>query len=134
MTEAGLDVRAVAVEPGKFMIADAGVLLLGVQYVKKSFGNLFACVDGGTFNSVPRPAIYPEAHHEIVNASRTDGRPRTAVTVAGNLCETGDVFAKDRVMPAPKKGDILAVLSAGAYCRSMASNFNLREIPREIIL
>ncbi len=134
VSEAGLDIRAIAVEPGKFLIADAGVLLLGVNYVKKSCGNIFACVDGGTFTSVPRPAIYPEARHEIVNAMRVDGAPRTRITVAGNLCETGDIFAKDRPMPLPRRGDILAVLCAGAYCRSMASNFNLRDIPREIIL
>jgi len=54
--------------------------------------------------------------------------------VAGNLCETGDVFGKEIEMPVPKRGDILAVLYTGAYCKSMASNFNLREIPKEIII
>ena len=56
------------------------------------------------------------------------------VTIAGNLCETGDVFGKERLMPIPKSGDIIAVLHTGAYCRSMASNFNLRQIPREILI
>jgi diaminopimelate decarboxylase len=56
------------------------------------------------------------------------------LTVPGNLCETGDVFRKEIRMPTPKKGDILALLCAGAYCRSMASNFNLREIPKEILV
>jgi len=54
--------------------------------------------------------------------------------VAGNLCETGDVFGMDRLMPLPASGEILAVLGAGAYCRSMASTFNLRDIPREILI
>ncbi|MBP7705897.1 MAG: diaminopimelate decarboxylase [Candidatus Aminicenantes bacterium] len=131
---AGLSVRALALEPGKFLVGDAGVLLLGVEYVKESYGNIFACVDGGTFNTVPRPAIYLTAHHEIVNAVRVDGTHKARVTVAGNLCETGDVFGRERSMPLPESGDVLAVLCAGAYCRSMASNFNLRQIPREVLV
>jgi len=131
---AGLSVRALALEPGKFLVGDAGVLLLGVEYVKESYGNIFACVDGGTFNTVPRPAIYLTAHHEIVNAGRVDGTHKARVTVAGNLCETGDVFGRERSMPLPESGDVLAVLCAGAYCRSMASHFNLRQIPREVLV
>jgi diaminopimelate decarboxylase len=134
VARAGLAVRALAIEPGKYMVGDAGVLLLGVEYVKESYGNIFACVDGGTFNTVPRPAIYLSAHHEIVNAGQVDGPHKARITVAGNLCETGDVFGRERSMPLPGSGDVLAVLCAGAYCRSMASNFNLREIPREILL
>ena len=134
VAEAGLGVEAIAVEPGKYLVADAGVLLLGVEYLKESYGQLFACVNSGTYNSLPRPAIYPQARHHIVNCNRIyDGRMRP-VTVAGNLCETGDVFAKEIPMPVPRRGDILAVLSAGAYGRSMASNFNLREIPREVLI
>lgn len=134
VAKSGLSVEALAIEPGKYMVGDAGVLLLGVEYVKESYGNIFACVDGGTFNTVPRPAIYLSAHHEIVNACHVDGPVKARITVAGNLCETGDVFGKERSMPLPQSGDILAVLCAGAYCRSMASNFNLREIPREILI
>jgi len=69
-----------------------------------------------------------------VNAGRVDGQNKARITVAGNLCETGDVFGRERSMPLPESGSILAVLCAGAYCRSMASNFNLREIPREILV
>ncbi len=134
VAKAGLKVKALALEPGKFLVGDAGVMLLGVEYVKESYGNIFACVDGGTFNTVPRPAIYLTAHHEIVNASRVDGSGKARITVAGNLCETGDVFGRERTMPLPRSGDVLAVLCAGAYCRSMASNFNLREIPREVLI
>ena len=134
IAEAGLGVEAIAVEPGKYLVADAGALLLGVEYLKESYGQLFACVNSGTYNSLPRPAIYPQARHHIVNCNRTyDGRMRP-VTVAGNLCETGDVFGKEIPMPVPRRGDILAVLSAGAYGRSMASNFNLRDIPREVLI
>jgi len=134
IAEAGLRVEAIAVEPGKYLVADAGVLLLGVEYLKESYGLLFACVNSGTYNSLPRPAIYPQARHHIVHCGRVyDGKMRP-VTVAGNLCETGDVFGKEIPMPVPRRGDILAVLCAGAYGRSMASNFNLREIPREVFI
>jgi diaminopimelate decarboxylase len=134
VAKAGLGVKALAIEPGKYLVGDAGVLLLSVEYVKESYGNIFACVDGGTYNSVPRPAIYLQAHHEIVNASHVDGPVKARITVAGNICETGDVFARERMMPLPGSGDLLGVLCAGAYCRSMASNFNLREIPREVLI
>jgi diaminopimelate decarboxylase len=134
ISRAGLKVKAVVVEPGKYLVGDAGVLLLRVEYVKESYGNLFACVDGGTYHTVPRPAIYAQARHEIVNASRIDRGKKRRVTIAGNLCETGDVFGRERLMPLPREGDILAVLCAGAYCRSMASNFNLREIPQEVLI
>lgn len=131
---AGVRAPSLLIEPGKFLVADAGALLLGVSYVKTSYGNVFACVDGGTFNTVPRPAIYAKAYHHIVNASRLGSGPVIPVTVAGHLCETGDVFGKDLRMSAPRPGDVLAVLCAGAYARSMASNFNLRPIPGERLL
>ncbi|MGB9765035.1 MAG: diaminopimelate decarboxylase [Candidatus Saccharicenans sp.] len=129
-----LDLKAITVEPGKYLVANAGVLLMKVEYVKKSYRNLFACVNAGTYNTVPRPAIYEEAYHEIVNASCVNGRQKTKITVAGHLCETGDVFGVERLMPMPRRGHIMAVLMAGAYCHSMASNFNLRPIPKEIII
>jgi diaminopimelate decarboxylase len=130
----GLAVKAVAVEPGKYLVADAGVLLLGVEYLKESYGQLFACVNSGTFNSLPRPAIYPQAYHEIVNCRAVRAPQMKPVTVAGNLCETGDVFGREIMMPIPRRGDVLAVLCAGAYGRSMASGFNLRDIPKEILI
>ena len=132
--EAGLSLRALVVEPGKFWVADAGALLLRVEYVKTNYGHLFACVNGGTFNTVPRPAVYAHARHEIVNAGRVAGGPRKRVTIAGHLCETGDVFGKDLLLSVPRPGDTLAILQAGAYGRSMASTFNLRPIPDEIIV
>lgn len=129
-----LKIKAVALEPGKYLVADAGVLLLRVEYIKESYGNLFVCVNGGTFNTLPRPAIYNLAPHEIVNCSCVDAQKTKPVTIAGNLCETGDVFSAKISMPLPKRGDILAVLCAGAYARSMASAFNLRPIPKEIFI
>ncbi len=134
LKQSGLTPKAIAIEPGKFLVGNAGVLLLRVEYIKESYGNLFACVNGGTFNTVPRPAIYTQAQHHIVNCARVEAKRLEKMTVPGNLCETGDVFRKEIWMPTPEKGDILALLCAGAYCRSMASNFNLREIPKEIVV
>ena len=134
LDQSGLTPKAIAIEPGKFLVGDAGVLLLRVEYIKKSYGNLFACVNGGTFNTVPRPAIYTQAQHHIVNCAHVEAKRLEKITVPGNLCETGDVFRKEIWMPTPEKGDILALLCAGAYCRSMASNFNLREIPKEVVI
>jgi diaminopimelate decarboxylase len=134
LDRSGLTPKAIAIEPGKFLVGDAGVLLLRVEYVKQSYGNLFACVNGGTFNTVPRPAIYTQAQHHIVNCGCVSAERLEKMTVPGNLCETGDVFRKEIWMPVPQRGDILALLCAGAYCRSMASNFNLREIPIEVVI
>ncbi|MCK7476525.1 MAG: hypothetical protein M0C28_02310 [Candidatus Moduliflexus flocculans] len=92
-----------------------------------------ASTEGPSTPCPGRPSTSP-AHHEIVNAGRVDGPHKARITVAGNLCETGDVFGRERSMPLPESGDVLAVLCAGAYCRSMASNFNLREIPREVLI
>lgn len=131
--QSDLDIKAIAVEPGKFLVGDAGILLLKVEYLKESYGNLFACVNAGTFNTVPRPAIYTQAQHQIINCSNVHAEGQKKITVAGNLCETGDVFGKEVTMSVPKRGDILALLCAGAYCRSMASHFNLREIPEEVV-
>ncbi len=132
--KSGLKIKAIAVEPGKFLVGNAGILLVRVEYLKKSYNNTFACVNAGTFNTVPRPAIYSEARHHIINCSHVDSGKMEKVTVAGNLCEAGDIFGKEIRMPLPKRSDILAVLNAGAYCSSMASNFNLRDIPKEILL
>lgn len=129
-----LNVKTVALEPGKFLVADTGVLLVRVEYLKKNYGNLFACVNAGTFNSVPRPAIYSDARHEIVHCSHVRSDDTQEISIAGNLCETGDMFARRIDLPVPERGDILAVLNAGAYCRSMASAFNTRDIPKELVL
>jgi len=133
IAQSDLDVKAIAVEPGKFLVGDAGILLLKVEYLKESYGNLFACVNAGTFNTVPRPAIYTQAQHQIINCSNVHAQKTEKITIAGNLCETGDIFGKEVLMPVPKRGDVLALLCAGAYCRSMASHFNLREIPEEVV-
>ncbi len=134
ITQTRLKIKSLFLEPGKFLVADAGVLLIRVEYIKKNYGNLFACVNAGTFNSAPRPAVYANAYHQIVNCGKVKSEDMQEITIAGNLCETGDVFGKNIPLPVLKRGDILAFLNAGAYCRSMASHYNTREIPKEIIL
>jgi len=120
-----------ALEPGRFPIAEAGYLLVSVTDRKETAAHTFIGVDSG-FNHLIRPALYG-AHHEIENMSRMSYR-RESVTIAGNICESGDVFAWNRGMPVPKIGDILAIKNAGAYGISMASTYNLRALPQEILI
>ncbi len=131
---------ALEVEPGRYIVGDAGVLLLQVNTVEKKNDTLFIGVDGG-FNTLIRPMIYGaedeegnfhECYHEIVPCKRT-GRFETA-TVAGNLCETGDLFAIERRMEIPGEGDCIAILNAGAYGSAMSSNYNSRPLPGEVLL
>lgn len=117
-------------EPGKFLVSEAGVLLVRVDQVKHTTATVFAGVDSG-FNHLIRPMLYG-AYHGIVNASSPNGKPRI-YTVAGYICET-DTFAWDRKLPEVHEGDLLAVLNAGAYGYSMASNYNSRPRPAEILV
>ncbi|MBI5871494.1 diaminopimelate decarboxylase [archaeon] len=131
---------ALEVEPGRYIVGDAGMLLLQVNTVEEKNGTLFIGVNGG-FNTLIRPMLYGyedeqgnfhECYHEIVPCKRT-GRFETA-TVAGNLCETGDLFAINRLMEIPRKGDYIAILNAGAYGSAMSSNYNSRPLAGEILL
>jgi diaminopimelate decarboxylase len=134
ITQAKLKLKSLFLEPGKFLVGNAGVLLFRVEYLKKTYGNLFACVNAGTFNSAPRPAIYANAYHPIIHSGSVKSEDIREITIAGNLCETGDVFGKNIALPIPQRGDILAFLTAGAYCRSMASHYNTRDIPKEVFI
>lgn len=117
-------------EPGKFLVSEAGVLLTRVQQVKHTTATVFAGVDTG-LNHLLRPMFYG-AYHHIVNASAPQGRPRI-YTVVGNICET-DTFGWDRKMAEVHEGDLLAILNAGAYGWSMASNYNARLRPAEVMV
>ena len=120
-----------SMEPGRFLVAEAGTLLVSVVDIKTTEKHFFAGVNSG-FNQLVRPAMYG-SYHPIENLTRARG-PRKLVTVAGNVCESGDIFATKRAMVAPSIGDTLAILIAGAYGFSMASNYNLRKLPKEILL
>jgi len=121
----------VFLEPGRFLVGSAGVLLTEVLYRKHSGGKEFIVVDAG-MNDLVRPSHY-QAYHEIV-ALEANGRPPLRADVVGPVCETGDFLALDREVPDVAPGDHLAVLGAGAYGFVMASNYNSRPRPAEVVV
>lgn len=123
---------ALWMEPGRFLVADAGVLLARVTQTKrKGFVN-YVGIDAG-MNSLIRPALY-EAWHEIVNLTRLDEPASEMVQVVGPICETGDVLGANRRLPECLEGDVLLIAQAGAYGAVMASRYNLREAAGEVVL
>jgi diaminopimelate decarboxylase len=118
-------------EPGRFLVGSAGLLLTRVLYRKHSGGKEFVVVDAG-MNDLVRPSHY-QAYHEIVELEER-GRPAARVDVVGPVCETGDFLALDRMLPGLEAGDGVAVLGAGAYGFVMASNYNSRPRPAEVIV
>jgi len=119
-------------EPGRFMVGNAGVLLSKVLYVKKSPSKKFVIVDAG-MNDLIRPALY-EGFHEIVPLKEPSSKAKEVVDIVGPICESGDFFAQDREVPPLQEGDTIALMSAGAYGFSMASNYNSRPLPPEILV
>lgn len=118
-----------AFEPGKFLVSEAGYFLAKVNVVKQTTSTVFASVDSG-FNHLIRPMLYG-SNHEIMNISNPDGRERY-YSVVGYICET-DTFGSNRRINEIKEGDILAFKNAGAYCFTMASNYNSRYRPAEVL-
>lgn len=121
----------VILEPGRSIIADAGVLLMQVQYVKRQAGQRIIIVDG-SMAELMRPALY-QAKHMILPLRETDSEVSPA-QVVGPVCETADVLGKDVPLPEVAPGDLLAVLTAGAYGMVMASNYNARPRPPEVVI
>ena len=117
-------------EPGKFLVSEAGVFLAKVNVVKQTTSTVFAHVDSG-FNHLVRPMMYDSYHH-ITNISNPEGRDRY-YSVVGYICET-DTFASNRRIAEISEEDILCFHNAGAYCFSMASNYNSRYLPAEVML
>jgi diaminopimelate decarboxylase len=118
-------------EPGRSIVADTTIMLTGVNVVKRAHVN-FAAVDAG-FNVLARPMLYDSYHHVVV--ANKAGRPaEEKYTVVGPICETGDVLAKDRLLPKVERGDILAFFDAGAYGFSMASQYNGQPRPAEVLV
>ncbi|WP_367751782.1 diaminopimelate decarboxylase [Flavobacterium sp. WC2430] len=116
-------------EPGKFLVSEAGSFLVKVNVIKQTTSTVFAGVDSG-FNHLIRPMLYGSQHH-IDNISNPKGKERF-YSVVGYICET-DTFANNRRIPEIKEGDILSFRNAGAYCYSMASNYNSRYKPAEVL-
>jgi diaminopimelate decarboxylase len=129
-----LDVRLL-LEPGRAIIGPAGILLTSVVYKKANNGKRFLIVDAA-MNDLIRPALYG-AFHEIVPVKLTTGEParqRQTVDIVGPVCETGDFFARDRELPVVEEGDLVAILDAGAYGMVLASNYNTRPRPAEVLV
>jgi diaminopimelate decarboxylase len=122
-----------AIEPGRYVVADAGVLLTRVNTVKETPEAVVAGVDAG-MTALLRPAMY-DAYHAVRNTTaEADGTDRdtVGVTVAGPVCETADLLCENRPLPSPERGDLLAVGNAGAYGYEMASTYNSRPRPAEV--
>jgi len=124
----------IIMEPGRFIVGNAGILVVKVLYIKKTPKKTFIIVDGG-MNDLIRPALYG-AHHTILPLrSRAKRRGSLQkVDVVGPICESGDFFAKARLLPRVKVGEYLAVMSAGAYGFSMSSNYNARRRAEEVMV
>ncbi len=119
-------------EPGRALVGEAGLLLTRVEYVKDTGDKTFVIVDGG-MSELIRPSHYG-GYHEIENVTERRGRAERHVDVVGPICETGDFLALDRPLPLPEAGELLAVRAVGAYGFAMASNYNGRPRPAEVVV
>ncbi|MFH1074914.1 MAG: diaminopimelate decarboxylase [Candidatus Firestonebacteria bacterium] len=120
----------VIMEPGRFIVGNAGILVAEVQYVKKGDEKNYVILDAG-MNDLIRPPLYG-AFHNIVAVKKTSGRLKA--DVVGPICESTDFFGKGRMLPKVKEGDYLAIMSAGAYGFALASNYNARRKPAEVMV
>jgi len=121
----------IIIEPGRFIVGNAGVLLTNVEYVKKTGSKNFVIVDAA-MNDLIRPALY-ESYHEIVPVQKK-ARGKFTADIVGPVCESGDCFAHDRAISKVGENDLLAIMSAGAYGFVMAGNYNSRPLPAEILV
>jgi diaminopimelate decarboxylase len=119
-------------EPGRVIVGNAGVMLARVEYVKERDGRRFLILDAG-MNDLLRPALYG-AHHEILPVVRDASRPVLSYDVVGPVCETTDRFAVDRALPEMRAGELVALMSAGAYGAAMASSYNARPLAAEVLV
>ena len=122
----------VLLEPGRFLVGNAGVLLTRVHYIKQTGSKKFAIVDAG-MNDLIRPALY-QSYHEIAPVIEPNKSKPDKVDIVGPVCESGDFFALDREMSELHEGDLLAIMSVGAYGFVMASNYNSRPLPAEVLV
>jgi diaminopimelate decarboxylase len=126
----GLDITLI-LEPGRVIVGNAGVLLTEVQYLKETETKKFVIVDGG-MNDLIRPALY--GSYQAIQPVVETKADTIVADVVGPICESGDFFAKDREIARPQRGDLLAVMSAGAYGFTMASNYNSHPKPPEVLV
>jgi diaminopimelate decarboxylase len=122
----------ILLEPGRFIVGNGGVLVTRVVHVKQTPVKRFVIVDAA-MNDLIRPSLY-ESHHEIIPVAARDGRRRITADVVGPVCESGDFLAQGRRLAAVEEGALLTVMSAGAYGMAMASNYNARPRPAEVMV
>ena len=122
---------AISIEPGRFIVADAGALVAQVQATKHSYGRRIVTADAGMTDLI-RPALY-EAYHPIWPVKQSDAANEPA-DVAGPVCESADYLGRERALPEMRRGDLVAVLLAGAYSAAMASNYNSRPRAPEVLV
>ena len=122
----------ILLEPGRFLVGNAGVLVARVEYLKRGHGKNFLILDAG-FNDLVRPAMY-ESFHEIVPLHRDTTRRALKADIVGPICESGDCFAKDRPIQELGEGEYVAFMSAGAYGSTMSSRYNSRTLPAEVVV
>jgi diaminopimelate decarboxylase len=127
----GLNVHLL-LEPGRSIVGPAGILLTRIIYKKTNHRKTFLVADAA-MNDLLRPALYG-AYHQIVPVNASDASPQETVDVVGPVCETGDFLARDRELPIVQEGDLLAVLDVGAYGMVLASNYNTRPRPAEVLI
>ena len=130
-TLSGLGLK-ILLEPGRFLVGNAGVLLTRVEHLKRGAGKNFLIVDAA-MNDLIRPAMY-ESYHEIVPVHRDSSRRALVADVVGPICESGDCFTKDRQLQEVGEGELLALMSAGAYGYAMASRYNTRAMAAEVLV
>ncbi len=118
-------------ELGRAMVAQCGELITRVLFNKVNSAGKQVVIIDGSMSELIRPALY-EAYHEIENLDARPGSPRVAYVVAGTVCESSDVFASDRELPELRRGDLVTIKSAGAYGASMASQYNMHDLPRAV--
>lgn len=131
MPLAELDVE-ILTEPGRVLLGPVGAFIVRVLYVKKVHGRNFAVVDAG-INDLIRPAFY-NAYHRVVPVAGSGSSATKPVDVVGAVCESSDVFARNRELPELNRSDLLAILDTGAYGFVMASNYNLRPRSAEVVV
>lgn len=125
-------IKTVHFELGRSIVAQCGNLIAKVLYVKHGVGKKFVIIDAG-MNDLIRPALYG-AHHNIENLSNPDGIQKERYDVVGPICESSDTFATDELLPETRRGDILALRSAGAYGETMSSTYNLRALTPAVLV
>ena len=131
--ELGMEPPSLVIEPGRAIIGPAGVAIYRIGAIKDVPGvRKFVSVDGGMGDNI-RPALY-QAEYEVVAANKANREPAEKVTIAGKYCESGDLLASDIMLPVLESGDLIAIPATGAYCPSMASNYNLNPRPPMVLV